>query len=93
VDHRRFRANLYVDGLEPEEEIGWLGRRVAVGGAELEVVSRCERCVVITRDPDTTLATPELLRVLTETHEACMGVYCRVTKPGRAVVGDQVRVV
>ena len=93
VDHRRFRANLYVGGLEPEEEIGWLGHRVGAGGAELEVVSRCERCVVITRDPDTTLATPELLRVLTETHEACMGVYCRVTKPGRAVVGDQVRVV
>lgn len=39
VDHRRFRANLYVGGLEPEEEIGWLGRRVAVGGAEVEVVS------------------------------------------------------
>jgi len=93
VDHRRFRANLYVDGLEPEEEIGWLGRRVAAGATELEVVSRCERCVVITRDPDTTLATPELLRVLTETNEACMGVYCRVTKSGRVVVGDQVRVV
>jgi uncharacterized protein YcbX len=93
VDHRRFRANLYVDGLEPEEEIGWLGRLVATGDAEMEVVSRCERCVVITRDPDTTLATPELLRVLTDTHETCMGVYCRVKKPGRVAVGDQVHLV
>ena len=93
VDHRRFRANLYVEGLEPEEEIGWLGRRVAVGGAELEVVSRCERCVVITRDPETTLASPGLLRALAETHETCMGVYCRVTKPGRVVAGDHVHVV
>lgn len=91
VDHRRFRANLYIDGLEPEEEIGWLGRRVAAGGAELEVVSRCERCVVITRDPETTLATPELLRMLTETHETCMGVYCRVTRPGRVAVGDRLQ--
>ncbi|HMJ40357.1 MAG TPA: MOSC N-terminal beta barrel domain-containing protein [Verrucomicrobiae bacterium] len=93
IDHRRFRANLYVEGLEPEEEIGWLGRRVAVGGAELEVVSRCERCVVITRDPETTLASPGLLRALAETHETCMGVYCRVTKPGRVVAGDHVHVV
>ena len=93
VDHRRFRANLYVDGLEPGEEIGWLGRRFAVGDAEMEVVSRCERCVVITRDPDTTLATPELLRVLTDAHETCMGVYCRVTKPGRVAAGDQVHLV
>jgi len=93
VDHRRFRANLYVDGLEPEEEIGWLGRSVAPGDAALDVVSRCERCVVITRDPDTMLATPELLRVLTDTHETCMGVYCRVRKPGRVAAGDQVHVV
>jgi uncharacterized protein len=91
VDHRRFRANLYVDGLEPEEEIGWLGRSVVVGGAELEVVSRCERCVVITRDPDTTVTTPALLRVLTETYETYMGVYCQVTRPGRVAVGDQLQ--
>jgi hypothetical protein len=93
VDHRRFRANFYVDGLAPEEELAWIGGRVAVGEAELEVVSRCERCVVITKDPDTTATTPELLRILTQTRETCMGVYCRVTRPGRVATGDQVRLV
>jgi uncharacterized protein len=93
VDHRRFRANLYVNGLAPEKELAWIGRRVAVGEAELEVVSRCERCVVITKDPDTIATTPELLRVLTQTQETCMGVYCRVTRPGRVAAGDHVFVV
>jgi uncharacterized protein YcbX len=93
VDHRRFRANFYVDGLAPEEELAWIGGRVAVGEAELEVVSRCERCVVITKDPDTTATTPELLRIRTQTRETCMGVYCRVTRPGRVATGDQVRLV
>jgi uncharacterized protein YcbX len=93
IDHRRFRANLYVDGLAPEDEVGWLGRRLHVGAAELEVVKRCGRCVVITRDPDTTIATPELLRLLTETHDQFMGVYCRVTRPGRVAPGDSVCVV
>lgn len=88
VDHRRFRANLYVDGLEPEEELRWLGRRINAGDAELEVTKRCDRCVVITRDPETTTASPELLRILTETHETCMGLYCRVIRPGRVAVGD-----
>jgi uncharacterized protein YcbX len=88
VDRRRFRANLYVEGLEPEEELRWLGRRIRAGEAELEVVSRCERCVVITRDPDTTQASPELLRVLTEMNDTCMGVYCRVEKSGRVATGD-----
>ena len=88
LDRRRFRANLYVDGLAPEEEVGWVGRRIRAGDAELEVVKRDERCVVITRDPDTTVATPELLRILTERHDQCMGVYCQVVKPGRVAVGD-----
>ena len=88
VDHRRFRANVYVYGLGPGRELEWLGRRIRVGGAELEVMLRCERCVVITRDPDTTASSPELLRRLAETHETCMGVYCRVTSPGRLAVGD-----
>jgi uncharacterized protein len=93
VDHRRFRANLYVKGLAPEEELAWIGRHVAVGEAELEVVSRCERCVVITKDPDTVATTPELLRVLTQTQETCMGVYCRVTRPGQVAAGDRVSLV
>jgi uncharacterized protein YcbX len=88
IDRRRFRANLYVEGLAPEEELTWLGRRIKVGGVELEVIARCERCVVITRDPDTTVTSPELLRVLTEKLETCMGVYCNVVRPGRVSVGD-----
>jgi uncharacterized protein YcbX len=92
VDHRRFRANLYVDGFEPAEEAEWLGRRIAFGGVELEAVKRCDRCVVITRDPDTTIASPELLRVLNETQPTYMGVYCKITRPGSVAVGDQVHV-
>jgi uncharacterized protein YcbX len=88
VDHRRFRANLYVDGLEPEEELGWLGRVIRAGTAELEVVDRCERCKVITMDPDTTVAAPQLLRVLVEKHDQRMGMYCQVVKPGHVRVGD-----
>jgi uncharacterized protein len=88
VDHRRFRANLYIEGFEPDEEVRWIGRRLRVGAAELEVVKRCERCAVITHDPDTTVTSPALLRVLTQTSEANMGVYCRVVRPGVVAAGD-----
>lgn len=88
IDPRRFRANLYVEGLEPEEELRWLGRVIRAGAAELEVVDRCERCKVITMDPDTTEATPELLRLLVERHDERLGMYCRVVAPGRVSVGD-----
>ena len=88
IDHRRFRANFYLDGLEPDEEVSWLGRRLRVGDAALEVTSRCERCKVITMDPDTTEATPELLRLLVDRHDERFGMYCRVVRPGRVTVGD-----
>ena len=88
IDHRRFRANLYVDGIEPEEEVRWLGRVIRAGDAELEVTDRCERCKVITMDPVTTAATPELLRLLVERHDERFGMYCRVVRPGRVAVGD-----
>ena len=92
VDHRRFRANVYLEGIAPDEEIGWVGRRIRAGEAELEVVSRCTRCVVVTKDPDTTVATPQLLDLLVDRHDKCMGVYCQVVKPGRVAVGDSVGV-
>lgn len=92
IDHRRFRANLYVRGLEPYEELSWLGRRIRAGDAELEVTSRCERCKVITMDPDTTEATPELLRLLAERHDERFGMYCQVVRPGMVAVGDPVGV-
>ncbi|HET9782646.1 MAG TPA: MOSC domain-containing protein, partial [Candidatus Dormibacteraeota bacterium] len=88
LDPRRFRANLYVDGIEPEEELRWLGRVIRAGDAELEVVDRCERCKVITMDPDTTEAKPELLKLLVERHDERLGMYCQVVRPGRVAVGD-----
>lgn len=90
VDHRRFRANLYLDGFAPYEELSWLGHRLRLGDAELEVSSRCERCKVITMDPDTTEATPELLRLLVERQDERFGMYCQVVRPGGVAVGDSV---
>src|SRR5258708_27952311 len=43
VDHRRFRAKLYVNGLAPEEEIAWIGRRGVVCAARRAGARRCER--------------------------------------------------
>jgi len=90
VDHRRFRANLYLDGLDAFEEVSWVGRQIRAGDAQLQVVARDERCVVITRDPDTTAATPQLLSLLAQRHDTCMGVYCTVARSGQVAEGDPV---
>jgi MOSC domain-containing protein len=93
VDHRRFRANVYLDGLAAEEERRWPGRRVRLGSALLQAVELCERCVVAALHPDTLEEAPDLLRVLTAARGGMLGVYCRVVEPGYVATGDACEVV
>lgn len=88
VDHRRFRANAYLEGLAADEERWWPRRRLRLGTALLQAVAPCERCVVATLHPDTLEEAPELLRVLAMERGGMLGVYCRVVEPGYAVAGD-----
>ncbi|HXM57083.1 MAG TPA: MOSC domain-containing protein [Candidatus Dormibacteraeota bacterium] len=88
VDHRRFRANVYLEGLAADEERRWPGRRLRVGSAVLEAVEPCERCVVATLHPDTLEAAPDLLHVIQVARGGMLGVYCRVVEPGYVVAGD-----
>src|SRR5215471_15279675 len=53
VDGRRFRMLFEIDGVEPHEEDGWLGHRVAIGDAVVVPLGDVGRCVVTTLDPDT----------------------------------------
>src|SRR2546426_5418899 len=50
-ERRRVRAQPHPRGLEPGEELRWLGRRVCAGVAGLEGIRRRQRCVGITRHP------------------------------------------
>ncbi len=40
VDPLRFRANLYLEGLAPWAELGWLGKELRLGEARLAVFAR-----------------------------------------------------
>jgi uncharacterized protein YcbX len=91
LDLRRFRTNLHlVLDAQPYAEEGWEGRRLRVGETELELLHPCERCVIPTRDPDTTEKHPELLRWLTRERQGRFGINARATELGRVAVGDRV---
>jgi uncharacterized protein len=95
VDPRRFRPNVLVAGVRPHEEDGWIGRRVAVGDALLDVTALDVRCVLTTRNPETGERDADTLRWLAgyrPAHEdgVTCGVYARVARPGRVRVGDPV---
>jgi uncharacterized protein YcbX len=92
-DRRRFRANVLIEGAPGPVELDWIGARVRIGGAVLEVREPCERCVITTIDPDTIAVDLDVLRRAGDELGGIMGVLCTVVEPARVGVGDPVELV
>lgn len=89
----RWRGNLWLDGLEPWAEFGWIGRRLRIGGAVLEVKERVGRCKATTANPETGIPDADTLRGLRETVGAQdFGVFAVVVEGGPVAAGDRVEV-
>jgi uncharacterized protein YcbX len=94
VDVRRFRPNFVIatDGTQPAfPEMEWQGRRIAVGGAVIEVTVACPRCVMITHPVDELPRDTALLRTVVQKASQNVGVYARVETPGPVREGDELR--
>ena len=98
LDSRRFRMNFGIEGLEPHAEDGWIGLRIALGGAVVVPQGHVGRCAITTQNPDTGVADLDTLKALAayrgdlETTEPLpFGVHAAVATPGRVRVGDPVQ--
>lgn len=90
VDPLRFRANLYIDGLEPWAELDLVGRSLALpDGVRLRVTKRIRRCAATNVDPKTGLRDMTIPRSIAGAfgHEEC-GVYTEVIAGGTIRTGD-----
>jgi uncharacterized protein YcbX len=98
VDGRRFRMLIEVDGAEPHEEDTWIGGRIAIGSAVLDITKRDARCAITTQHPDTgvrdldTLRTIIAYRGLTDGKNVDFGVLGDVATAGTIRLGDEVTV-
>jgi uncharacterized protein YcbX len=93
VDVRRFRPNLLVAtpaGVEGFVEQAWVGKRVRIGEAELEITLTCPRCVMVTLPFADLPKDPGILRAIVRQAGQNVGVYARVSRPGRVREGDAV---
>jgi uncharacterized protein YcbX len=86
----RWRGNFLIEGLDPWVEFGWIGRRLRLGGAEIEIRERTRRCAATTIDPATGRRDADTPAVLEATwgHRDC-GVYAIVTASGEVRAGDR----
>ena len=93
LDKRRFRANVYLDlGSAPGfAEDGFVGRTLRLGPkVVVSILERDPRCKMITLDPETAAASPDILRHVTRAHGGTAGVYGEVLMEGRVRPGDDV---
>jgi len=93
LDKRRFRANVYVDigSQSAFEEDEFVGKTLRIGTKTMiAVVDRDPRCKMITLDPDTAEANPEVMRHVALTHGSKAGVYAAVLVEGTIRPGDEI---
>jgi len=93
LDPQRFRMNFEIDwakgGAFYENEL--IGKQIRVGEKLTLMVSKKNmRCKVITLDPDTAEASPEIFQVIADKHESCVGIYATVLREGIVRRGDPV---
>jgi uncharacterized protein len=88
VDRRRFRANVYLDGVDGLGEREWPGRELRLGEAVLGVRQVRGRCVMTTFDPDTLEQDIGVLQKIYFELGGRTALDCFVLEPGRVRVGD-----
>ena len=90
LDHRRFRANFLITLAEDINEADLIGQRLLIGNSELTIKYPCERCAMITIDPDTLERDTKLLKLINENMNLQFGLYADVTKVGTLKTNDGV---
>ncbi len=90
VDAARFRSNIVVETMTPFVEQTWVGARVSVGAAVLEVTMASPRCVMVDACTAELPAQRGNLKAIGELNEACLGVVAEVVTLGRVSAGDAV---
>ena len=89
----RFRGNLWLEGLAPWEEFDLIGRRLAIGTAELVVREPITRCQATTANPETGRFDADTLGALEAGYgHTDFGVFAEVVAGGPVRLGDPVEV-
>jgi uncharacterized protein len=96
IDVRRFRPNLLIEtepDLDGYVENAWEGRKLRVGGLEIECALPCPRCVMITHGFDDLPKDPAIMRAVVRDANQSMGIYARPLGEAIVALGDPVELV
>jgi uncharacterized protein YcbX len=90
VDPLRFRANVYLDRMPAWSELGWIGSKIALGGARLRVIAAITRCAATQVNPATAERDLDIVGALQRGFgHNLMGIYAEVVAGGDIAIGDE----
>ena len=91
VEPQRFRANFYVDGIDPWEERNWIGRMIKINNISFKVEKNIPRCVAINLKPKTDDNSLNLLKSLNKSYNHFdMGIYLVALDDGKIEIGNKI---
>tara|TARA_B100000131_G_scaffold228199_1_gene219919 strand:+ start:2630 stop:3409 length:780 start_codon:yes stop_codon:yes gene_type:complete len=91
VEPQRFRANFYIDGIEPWEERNWIGKIIKINNISFKVEKNIPRCVAINLKPKTDDNSLNLLQSLKKSYNHFdMGIYLVALEDGTIEIGNKV---
>ena len=93
IEIQRFRANIYINGIEAWEERNWVGKIIKINNTSFKVEKNIPRCVAINLKPNTDDNSLNLLQHLKKTYNHFeMGIYLTALDDGQINIEDKVLV-
>tara|TARA_B100000029_G_scaffold88387_1_gene78243 strand:- start:167 stop:940 length:774 start_codon:yes stop_codon:yes gene_type:complete len=90
IEFERFRANFYIEGLDPWEERNWIGKIVKINNVSFKVEKNIPRCVAINLKPKTDTTINLLKSLKDQFNHFDMGIYLTALDDGKINIGDKV---
>ena len=89
IETKRFRGNIFVDGVDAWEERNWIGKIIKINDISFKVEKNIPRCVAINLKPNTDDNSLNLLRFLKKNYNHFdMGIYLTALNDGKMSIGD-----
>jgi uncharacterized protein YcbX len=89
VEFQRFRANFYVEGIDPWEERNWINNIIKINNVSFKVEKSIPRCVAINLTPKTDIKTNLLGSLKKNYNHFDMGIYLTALENGEVNIGDK----
>ncbi len=94
IDPMRFRANIYVEGLEPWEDHAWIGKTFRIGEAAFKGFFKIPRCAATNVNLDTAARDMDIPKTLQRVYDSVdLGIYAEVSGAGTTRPGDTLNLI